>query len=166
MSGFDILKTVGQIAGLAGLSLGVFLLLFRDFFRQKLLQAVGRTQSYRLIRLFMFLTWSLAIFGISAWLLSGYLRPTAKGGSVSVSGGLRAGDGAQAPGGDANVTAGDGFNGASGGDVTLGPGEYRAGDAGAGAAGGDLNIKAGDAKFGLPTATPNQALQPTTPPRH
>jgi hypothetical protein len=93
-------------------------------------------------------------------------RHSQKGGSVSVSGGLRAGNGAQARGGDANVTAGDGFNGASGGDVTIGPGEYRAGDAGAGGAGGDLNIKAGDAKFGLPTTTPNQALQPTAPPRH
>jgi len=83
-----------------------------------------------------------------------------------VSGGLRAGDGAQARGGDANVTAGDGFNGASGGDVIIGPGEYRAGDAGAGGAGGNLNIKAGDGKPELPATTPNQTLQPTASPGH
>jgi hypothetical protein len=62
MNGAGILKIVGQIAGLAGLSLGVFLLLFKDFFRQKFLQRVGKDQSYALIRLFMWLTWTLALF--------------------------------------------------------------------------------------------------------
>ena len=86
----------------------------------------------------------LSIILVFAWPTHSQKWPPRKGGSVSVSGGLRAGDGAQGHGGDANVTAGDGFNGASGGDVTIGPGEYRAGDAGADGAGGNLNIKAGD----------------------
>ena len=81
--------------------------------------------------------------------------PEPKGGSVSVRGGLRAGDGAGARGGDASVTAGDGWNGASGGDVNIGPGDYRAGDGGSDGQGGNLNIKAGDAKFASPRPTPN-----------
>jgi hypothetical protein len=103
----------------------------------------------------------LSIILFFAWPSHSQKSPPPKGGSVSVTGQLRAGDGAQTRGGDANVTAGDGFNGASGGDVVIGPGEYRAGDAGAGGGGGNLNIKAGDAKFGLPTTTPNQSLEPT-----
>jgi hypothetical protein len=73
-------------------------------------------------------------------------KTPAKGGSVSVQGIVRAGDGHQAPGGDAMIKAGDGSNGMSGGDITIGPGIYKAGDGGSSGKGGDLVIKAGDAK--------------------
>lgn len=69
-----------------------------------------------------------------------------KAGSVNLTGDVKAGDGSQGDGGNANISAGDGYGGISGGDVNLGSGNYTAGNGGSVGKGGDLNIKAGDAK--------------------
>jgi hypothetical protein len=67
----SLLKTVGEIAGLGGLALGVFMLVFRDILRQKLLSAVGPAQSYRIIRQMIWATWSLALMGLILYSLGG-----------------------------------------------------------------------------------------------
>ena len=65
--GSDILKTVGQIAGIGGLAIGVFLLLFRDVIRKNIFTGLTKEQSYRLLRTIIILIWSIALAGIIAW---------------------------------------------------------------------------------------------------
>jgi hypothetical protein len=89
MSG-EILRTLGSIAGIGGIALGVMLLVFRDIIRKKVFAQLTRAQSYDLLRLVTVLTWSVAVLGIAAW---------AWGGSV---GGVVANDGVAA-GGDLNA---------------------------------------------------------------
>ena len=63
----EVLKTVGQIAGIGGLALGVFLLLFRDIIRRNIFPKLPAEQAFRLLRLITVAVWSVAIVGIAAW---------------------------------------------------------------------------------------------------
>jgi len=63
----ELLKTLGQIAGIGGLSLGVLLLLFRDVIQKQIFSTLTKQQSYKLIVLFLILVWLIAAIGISAW---------------------------------------------------------------------------------------------------
>ena len=63
----DVLKVVGQVAGIGGIALGVFLLLFRDVVRKKIFPMLTREQGYRLLRLVLVLVWSVAILGVATW---------------------------------------------------------------------------------------------------
>jgi hypothetical protein len=61
----DVLKIVGQVAGIGGLALGVFLLLFRDIIRKNIFPKLPPAD--RLLRLITVAVWSVAIVGIAAW---------------------------------------------------------------------------------------------------
>lgn len=63
----EILKTVGQIAGLGGIALGVLLILFREVIRKNIFPNVTKSHAYKLLRLIIVLAWSVAIVGIVAW---------------------------------------------------------------------------------------------------
>jgi hypothetical protein len=63
----ETLKVFGQIAGLAGLSLGVVLILFREIIRKKIFPDLTREHAYRLLRLIVVLVWSIAVIGIGSW---------------------------------------------------------------------------------------------------
>ncbi len=62
-----ILETVGKIAGIAGLSLGTFLLLFREVIRRNIFPKLTPDKAYSLIQQFMYLTFSIAALGLFAW---------------------------------------------------------------------------------------------------
>jgi hypothetical protein len=62
-----MLKVVGQVAGIGGLSLGVFLLLFREIIRKKIFPMLPPADAYRLLRLITAAVWSVALAGIAAW---------------------------------------------------------------------------------------------------
>jgi hypothetical protein len=62
-----VLKTVGQVAGIGGLALGVFLLLFKDIIRKNIFPKLPAAEAYRLLRLITGAVWSVAIVGIVAW---------------------------------------------------------------------------------------------------
>jgi hypothetical protein len=66
----QVLEIVGKIAGIGGLSVGVFLLLFRDVIRKKIFAQLTKEQSYNLLKWVLILTWSLAIVGIGAMMYS------------------------------------------------------------------------------------------------
>ena len=68
----EILKTLGQIAGIGGLALGVFLLLFRDIIRKNIFPKLPAPEAYRLLRLITVAVWSIAVVGIGAWVLVSY----------------------------------------------------------------------------------------------
>jgi hypothetical protein len=63
----SILKIAGQVAGIGGLALGVFLLIFRDVIRKKIFPTLTKDHAYRLMRLIIVLAFLIAIFGIAAW---------------------------------------------------------------------------------------------------
>jgi len=57
----EFLKNAGQIAGLGGLALGVFLPLHRQLLsRNNLFSRLTRGQTFRILRLFLILVWSIA----------------------------------------------------------------------------------------------------------
>lgn len=64
---FDTVVSFGQIAGIGGLGLGVFLLIFREVVRKNIFARLDRENSYRAIRLVLILTWSLALAGLAVW---------------------------------------------------------------------------------------------------
>ena len=66
---FDVLRIVGQIAGIGGIALGVVLLLFREVIRKKIFPNLTKQQAYRLLRLLLVLVWCLALAGIAAWVV-------------------------------------------------------------------------------------------------
>lgn len=67
----QLIKIFGAVAGIGGLALGAFLLLYRDFMRKVLLPKMPVQEAYRLLRLFLIFVWSIAIVGIAAWVWVG-----------------------------------------------------------------------------------------------
>ncbi len=70
----DVLKIVGQVAGIGGLALGVFLLLFRDIIRKNIFPELPPADAYRLLRLITMAVWSVAIVGIAAWVYTSQIH--------------------------------------------------------------------------------------------
>jgi hypothetical protein len=66
-----LFKTLGGIAGLAGIAFGVLLLLFQGVLQQKFLPGTGldTVQAYHVLMALMVLTFGLAAAGIVAWLI-------------------------------------------------------------------------------------------------
>lgn len=67
MADMEIMKIFGQVAGIGGLSLGVFLILYRDIIRKNIFPRLPAQEAYKLLRLITGAVWSLAIIGIAAW---------------------------------------------------------------------------------------------------
>ena len=82
----ELLKTVGQIAGIGGLGLGVFLILFRDIVRKTIFAQLTKERSYRLLRLIVVLVWSVAVLGIGAWVWAGSQSTVTVGTGVGAGG--------------------------------------------------------------------------------
>jgi|SRR5580692_7546197 hypothetical protein len=65
-----IFKTLGEAAGLAGLAIGLILLLYREIVRKNVFPALNKRDAYRLLRAIAVLSWSVAIVGIVSWVWS------------------------------------------------------------------------------------------------
>jgi len=63
----EILKIMGQIAGIGGLVVGVFLLLTKEIIRKRIFPKLDKKQAYKLLKLILILAWLLAILGIGSW---------------------------------------------------------------------------------------------------
>ncbi len=63
----SLLKTVGQIAGIGGLALGVFLVIFREVIRKNIFPHLAQIHGYRIIRMIVVATFLIASMGIAAW---------------------------------------------------------------------------------------------------
>ena len=64
----EILKIVGQVAGIGGIALGVLLLVFRDVIRKKIFPRLTNEHAYKLLRLVLVLVALVALAGIGAWI--------------------------------------------------------------------------------------------------
>jgi len=71
----NLFKMFGQVAGIGGIALGIFLYLFKDLLKKIKVPGLKREQWFKVIIIFMVLVWLLAIIGIGAWLFSIYLNP-------------------------------------------------------------------------------------------
>ena len=63
----EVLKVVAEAAGIGGLALGVFLILFREIIRKKIFPRLPAEHAYRLLRLLSILIFLIAGLGIVAW---------------------------------------------------------------------------------------------------
>ncbi len=70
----EIITTVGKIAGIGGIALGTLLLLFREFIRKNIFPNLTKNQSYNLLKIFLFLIWSVAVLGLAAWIFVGQVE--------------------------------------------------------------------------------------------
>lgn len=68
--GEPLLKTLGGIAGIGGLALGVFFLLFRDLLKKIAAPDMTKQQWFKVTVIFMVLVWTVALAGILAWFLT------------------------------------------------------------------------------------------------
>ncbi|QYF94633.1 DUF4019 domain-containing protein [Massilia sp. PAMC28688] len=75
MGSNEVLQTVGQVAGIGGLALGVFVLIFRDIVRRNIFPKLGPTHAYRVITLIVSLTFLISATGIGAYV---YLQSPGK----------------------------------------------------------------------------------------
>ena len=63
----EVLRIVGQVAGIGGLAFGVFLLLFREIIRKTIFPMLTKEQGYKFLRMIAVLVFTLALAGILAW---------------------------------------------------------------------------------------------------
>jgi O-antigen/teichoic acid export membrane protein len=66
-----IIKEVAQVAGIGGIALGTFLILFREIIRKNIFPRLSASDAYRLLRLIAGAVWSVAVIGILAWVYVG-----------------------------------------------------------------------------------------------
>ncbi len=69
--GLQLLKTLGQIAGIAGITVGTSFLLFQSLLKKIVAPKLTPAQWFRVILVFMALVWSVAIAGIGASIWAG-----------------------------------------------------------------------------------------------
>jgi hypothetical protein len=67
----ELLKELGAIAGIGGIALGVFFLLFRDVIAKSIFSNLPSAESYKLMRLIIICVWSVAIIGMILWFTNG-----------------------------------------------------------------------------------------------
>jgi len=72
-----LLQGLGKIAGLGGIAVGVVLLLFRDFLKQKFLPSQGLPpeQGYHILLAFLILTFGIGAVGVVAWIIGKTVAP-------------------------------------------------------------------------------------------
>src|SRR5215831_9820847 len=63
----QLLQAVGKIAGIGGLALGMFVLLFEEVIRKNIFPMLSDDHASGLIRQFMYLTFVVAVCGIVSW---------------------------------------------------------------------------------------------------
>lgn len=80
----EVLKVVGQVAGIGGLAIGVFLLLCRDIIRKNVFPRLPAEQAYRLLWFITFAAWSVAIVGIVAWVYTSQNHASVQASNCSV----------------------------------------------------------------------------------
>ena len=78
----QLLQAVGKIAGIGGLALGVFVLLFDEVIRKNIFPMLSDDHASGLIRQFMYLTFGIAVFGIGAWTYVSVKTPSASAAPV------------------------------------------------------------------------------------
>ena len=67
----ETLKSLGQIAGVAGIVVGTLLILYRQIIAKKIFPNLTKKQAFKILLVIIIATWSIAIAGIGAWVYVG-----------------------------------------------------------------------------------------------
>ena len=62
-----LLRTVGEVAGIGGLAVGVLLIVFKQIIAKKIFPMLTKERAYRLMRLISTYAFVIGIAGIGAW---------------------------------------------------------------------------------------------------
>jgi hypothetical protein len=63
----QILRVVGQVAGIGGIALGVLLVIYKEVLRLKIFPMLSKAHAYKIIRLLVILVGLVALAGLAAW---------------------------------------------------------------------------------------------------
>lgn len=63
----QLLKTVGSIAGVAGIALGIILLIYTEIVRRPSISKLSQKRSFELLRLIVIASWSIGVLGLGVW---------------------------------------------------------------------------------------------------
>jgi hypothetical protein len=99
----QLLQAVGKIAGIGGLALGAFVLLFEEVIRKNIFPTLSDDHASGLIRQFMYLTFGVAVCGIAAWTYVAAKAPSTPGTRTGAGTAVHTGD-AVAPAAKVDVT--------------------------------------------------------------
>ncbi|AYQ36656.1 hypothetical protein [Runella sp. SP2] len=66
----ELLENLGKIAGIAGISIGALVYIFRSVIRRSIFPTLSPIHGYRIIRLIIILTFSIAFVGLLTFLIS------------------------------------------------------------------------------------------------
>jgi hypothetical protein len=80
----QLLESVGKIAGIGGIALGVFVLLFEEVIRKNIFPMLSDDHASGLIRQFMYLTFVVAVCGIVAWTFVAVKLPRPSGAGAPI----------------------------------------------------------------------------------
>jgi Mg2+/Co2+ transporter CorB len=65
---------LAKVAGIGGLAFGVLVLIFREVIRKQIFPTLPPRQAYRLLRLIVVLTFTIALVGLIGWVYLEHLR--------------------------------------------------------------------------------------------
>ena len=74
----ELIKQVGAVAGIGGISLAVFLLLARAILKRDIFPTLNKVQAFRILRWLIVLSFILSFSGIIAWVTTESFRTTSK----------------------------------------------------------------------------------------
>jgi hypothetical protein len=63
----NLFQTLAGAAGLAGISIGFVLLIFREIIKKNIFPKLSAEHAYRILRLVILLTFGVGFFGIAGW---------------------------------------------------------------------------------------------------
>ena len=72
----QLITEFGQVAGIGGLALGVFLFVAKDLIRKAIFPTLTKQQSSRIILVLAFMAWTTALAGIASWTYIKIIGPT------------------------------------------------------------------------------------------
>lgn len=70
----ETLKTLGQIAGIGGIAVGVLLIIFKSIIQKKIFPKLSPDQSYKIFRLIVLTVFLISVLGIVSWVYNSGIK--------------------------------------------------------------------------------------------
>jgi len=70
----NLLKTLGEIAGIGGITLGIFFLVLRGIIKKDIFPQLAKNQAFKILSKMITFAFVLAVLGIGSWLFSDFFK--------------------------------------------------------------------------------------------